>query len=239
VLESVISLVPYLRDQVAFGHARAIDRGCMSGDIKGRTQAAAPTGHMDDFGGTMPIRDARTLWNGLRRIGANYLINGGAIAFDGDLILDMMRQLGVYGLVPSDLRCWVSPGPMYDMLQDDIVRTIDVFGPEATVKSGTIAAVHGVQLLATAWIPTDQDATSSYSTAIGTSTSAVMANVRRFGLGQLNTIDIETTRHAPMLTTIIQATGYLDFVPFEAIDANQIFATGATVPLAIMRNLIR
>ena len=235
VMESAIALLPYLRNQVVFGFSRAIDRSCMSGDIQGRTAGA----HMDDHTDLMSVRDARTLWNGFRRIGANYMTSNGGGSFDGADFRASRRRLGVFGMVADDLICWMNTGPLYDLMATTEVLTIEKFGPQAVVKTGQLAAIDGTALVPSEWIPTDLDATTGFSTAAGTTTAVVLANWTRFLLGQLGIVGIETFRIPPMLTTIIQAVGYYDFVPVEAVDANGIFAASQTVPLDITRNTAR
>jgi len=233
-MESAVPLVPYLRDMISFAHARAVDRSTMSGDIQGR---ATGVEHMDDHANNFGVRDARHLWNGFRRIGANYMTSGGGGTLDAVEIKDMIKRMKHFGLSADDLHLWVNTGPLFDLLDDPYVRTVDVFGPQAAIQTGMVAKVWNIPISPTEWIPNDLDATTGFSTAAGTTTAAVLANVKRFGLGQLGIVGIETTRIAPMLTTIIQAVGFMDFVPFEAVDANEIFAASLTVPLDIRRNL--
>lgn len=230
VMESAVPLLPYLRSQIAFAHARAVDRACMSGDIQGRDG----TSHMDDWADNFGTRDCRTLWNGLRRIGANYMTDNAAGTYDSDDLKAQKKRMGVYGVSPQNMVLWLPPGPIHDFMQDPDVRTINVFGPSATVKTGVLAECDGVQIALTEWIPTDLSGVTGFSANGGTATAAVLADVTRYGLGQLGIVGVETTRIAPMLTTIIQATGFMDFVPFEAVDGNGIFAAGSKVPVDIL-----
>lgn len=236
-MESAIALLPYLRNQVVFGFSRAVDRATMSGDIQGRTAGA----HMDDHLDNFSVRDARTLWNGFRRIGVNYMTSNGGGAFDGTDLRAARRRMGVYGMVADDLVAWMNTGPLYDLMATTEVLTVDKFGPQAVVKTGQLASMDGVALIPSEWIPTDLDATSGASTAAGTTTAVVLANVTRFLLGQLGIVGIETWRIPPMLSTVIQAVGFYDFVPVEAVDANGIFAAGVVnnLPLDITRNTAR
>jgi hypothetical protein len=82
------------------------------------------------------------------------------------------------------------------------------------------------------------DATNGVVVSGGTKTGAILANTRRFALGQYGTMLVETTRWAPMQTTIIQATGMYDFVPFEGVDGTTkrftLAATGAVAPVCYM-----
>lgn len=234
VPDSVAPLVPYLRNQIALMHARAIDRACMSGDEQARTQG----NHMDDHASAFTVQDARALWNGLRRIGANYYTDNAGAALDATDVRAMLRRMGVYGMAKSDLRMWMNTGPLYDMLGDsDVVTTFQGSGNASPVITGELARIYGIPMLPTEWIPTDLDGTTGFSTAIGTQTAAVLANVSRFLLGNMGTVSVEVTRIAPMLANVIQAAARYDFVPLEAVDGSGIFAAGATVPLDIVIDL--
>lgn len=233
VSDTVIAMVPYLRQQIAFMHARAIDRSTMSGDEAGRAAGS----HMDDHASAFNANDARSLWNGLRKIGAlNHTDNAGA-QLDADDVRAMLKRMGVFGQNKGNLRLWMNLGPIYDLMTDPDVTTIDKWGPDAPIKTGALAMIWGVPILPTEWIPTDLDGTTGFSTAIGTQTAAVCANVERFMLGVHGTTTIESTRIAPMLSTIIQAAGKFDFVPLEVIDGNGQFAAGQVSPLDILIDL--
>lgn len=236
VVESMVPLVPYLRDMIVFAHARAIDRACLSGDI-------AAT-HMDDFTPNFTSRDVRHAWNGLRSLGYNteFKLDNAGASFDSAEVRTIQKKMGVHGLSPELVAIWASPTPIFDMIGDANVLTVEKFGPQATIRTGTIAMVHGMSLIPTAWMPTDMDATNGVSTAIGTKTGVVAARTDRFGLGQYLTMAVETTRWAPMQTTIIQATGYYDFKPFEGVDATTkrftTAATGAVAPVCYMVDVL-
>jgi len=235
VVDSVVPLLPYLRNQIAFMHARAIDRACMSGDIKGRTTGL----HDDDWNNDFPLPDARHLWNGLRTIGSNNITDNAAAALDAEDVRLMLKRMRVYGLNKASLRLWMNTGPLYDMLGDSDVKTaFQGQGNAAPVINGELGRIYGVPMLPTEWIPTDLDATTHFSVSGGVKTAAVLANVDRFVLGVMGPTMIETTRMAPMLTTIIQATGRFDFAPMEAIDGAEEFAsTTAGLPLDILADL--
>lgn len=230
VTDTSIAMVPYLRDQVAFAISRAVDRACMSGDIQGQTQG----NHFDDHAAAFTVQDARTLWNGLRRIGTNYTTSLAAV-YTADDFRDQRKRLGIYGLNPDTLRCWMAAQTMYDLMEDPDVLTIDKFGPQATVKTGVLAMIDGVQLIPSEWVPTDT--TNGVSEAAGTKGLCIMADMSRFMLGQLGGLNVESTRHAPMLTTIVQAGARYDFKPIEPVDGSGIFAVGGVSPVQITSNV--
>lgn len=234
VSDTVIAMVPWFRNQIAFGHARAIDRACMSGDIQGRTAGA----HMDDWADNFPTNDARTLWNGLRRIGANYMTDNAGGTLDADDVRAMAKRMGVFGHDKSQLRLWLNTGPAWDLIGDPDVQTaFQGMGSASPTINGMVGMIWGIPILPTEWIPTDLDATTGFSVTAGTQTAAVMARVDRYVLGVHGATRIETTRIAPMLSTVIQAAGAFDFVPLEPVDGNGIFAAGSQMPVDILFDL--
>jgi hypothetical protein len=234
VSDTVIAMVPYLRNMIAFGHARAIDRACMSGDIAGRVAGS----HMDDHASAFLANDARSLWNGLRRIGENNYTDLGGVVIDSDDVKASAKRMGVYGTDKAQMRLWMNTGPAWDMMGDPDVMTIDKWGPSATLRTGQLAMIWGIPILPTEWIPTDLDGATGVSTAIGTETAAVLARVDRYVLGVFGATRIETTRIAPQLSTVIQAAGAFDFVPLEAVDGSEVFAGTGGLPVDIMGGLL-
>ena len=234
ITDTVIPWLPYVTRQIAYCISRARDSACLEGDIQGRTQGA----HMDDHANTYTVQDRRTLWNGLRRIAANYYVNGGAQTFQLDEFRAQRAGLGRYGLTPSNVVCWLGIGSVYDIMADPAVTKVNEFGPDATIRTGQLADVEGCALIPTEWMRKDLDA-NGFGAAAGTFTSSVMADTSRFLLGTYGGVAIELTRIAPMLANIIQASVREDFVPLEAIDANKVFAAGLSeVPCNVSRNLL-
>ncbi len=235
VVDSVVPLLPYLRNQIAFAHARAIDRACMSGDIKGRVSGL----HDDDWNNDFPLMDARHLWNGLRTIGSNNITDNAGADLDSEDVRLMLKRMKVYGMDKTSLRLFMNTGPLYDMLTDaDVTTAFQGTAGMAPVINGELGRIWGIPLLPTEWIPTDLDATTHFSVTAGVKTAAVLCNVDRFVLGVMGATVIETTRMAPMLTTIIQATARFDFAPMEAIDgAGEFAASTAGLPLDILADL--
>ena len=158
VSDTVIAMVPYLRTSIAVMHARAIDRACMSGDEGARVAGAG----MDDHASAFTVQDARALWPGLRKIGENNYTDLGAL-IDGDDVRDGLKRMGVYGMNKNALRMWMNTGPIYDLMKDPSVITIDKYGTNATIVTGELARIYGVPILPTEWIPTDLDGEQAYS----------------------------------------------------------------------------
>lgn len=229
VTDSVISLVPYMREMVAFAVSRAVDRACMSGD----TQAT----HMDDWNTDFATNDARKLWNGLRRMSANYMTDNANAAYDQTDFRLQRKRLGIYGQNPDQLRCWMPVEVLYDLYDEDSVLTVDKFGPQAVVRTGVLLKMDGVDLIPSEWVPTTLSGVTGFGdnpAGAGTEGAVVMANADRFILGQLGTLQVEQTRFAPMMTTILQAAARYDFQPIEAVDGNGIFASGGTAPVDVL-----
>lgn len=234
IQDSFIPFLPFMREQIGLCIARARDRACMSGDIQGIVQGA----HMDDYADAYTVQDARTLWNGLRRVAANYMIDGSAAAYGYDEFKKQTKAIDKFGMTRSNVVLWLAVGAMYDLMADSAFQKVNEFGPQAVVRTGQLGAVEGVAVIPTEWIPTDM-ASTGYSGNAGVLTAAVMADTSRFLLGSMGGVSVELTRVAPMLANIIQASTREDFVPMEAIDANKIFAASGTVPVSVMRNLTK
>lgn len=234
--DTVLPWMPFMNRQIAFAIARARDRACFEGDIQGRSAGA----HMDDWGDTYLTNDARTLWNGLRRIGANYTLDNSAAVFDVDAFRAGKKKLGIFGFNVQDLYCWINISSHYNLIHDPDVVTVDKIGIDrATIRTGTQGFIDAIPFGASEWVREDLASTGVAANG-GTLTCAVIADTSRFLLGTWGVVQLELTRVAPMLANIIQGHSREDFVPMEAIDGNKIFAAGASSsPVVIIRNVAK
>lgn len=231
--DTILPWLPFMRNQIAFAIARARDRACMDGDIQGRTAGA----HMDDWQDNFPTNDARTLWNGMRRLATNYTLSNAGNVFDVDAFRAGRKKMGIYGQDQASNVCWTTIGSWYNLIHDPDMVTVDKIGIDrATIRTGTQGFVDNCPIIPVEWVSEALDANGVVVSG-GTLTAAILADTSRFLLGSYGVVSIEMTRVAPMLANIIQGHVREDFVPLEAIDGNKIFAAGASAsPVVVVRN---
>lgn len=212
--ESILPWIPMMREEVARSVARAIDKAILDGD------SGAASAHIDNDVQSGDNNQAVTAWDGLRKMTRG---NSGTALASGAWISDtaitttdvpaIMKKMGIYGLNPSDLVFAIPFSVYYNLLAQGEVMTLEKFGPQATIKTGVLGKIFGVDIIIPEFIRTDIDAQGVNHATPGnnTQTWAVMWNRNHFRLGRYNNLAVETTRNAPMLHTVIQADLRCDF----------------------------
>ena len=72
---------------------------------------------------------------------------GGGDKVTVQTLADVRRQLGIFGLNPSELLYIVSEKAYYDLLDDPDFRTMDLVGTDATIKTGVLRMANGTKIL--------------------------------------------------------------------------------------------
>jgi len=160
--DSTLPILDMIREDLVWGIADGIEDAVLNGTY-GLTLAAVQ-GVMDNAGlaanrlwseTTPGIRDARSLWNGIRR--ETYLSN--VTTIDGnpttswkaeglDFLRNARKQLGKYGATSTEDLVWIiSPELHIELLKLNEVVTVDKYGPNATILSGEIGRIDGVPIV--------------------------------------------------------------------------------------------
>ena len=87
---------------------------------------------------------------------AGATVDGGNNALSEDEIRKAMANLGKYGRNKADLVILASPNNISDMLAWDELRTVDKYGPHATVITGEVGKVYGARVIESAYMPDDK-----------------------------------------------------------------------------------
>ncbi|MBT8349003.1 MAG: hypothetical protein HKP62_06135, partial [Sulfurovum sp.] len=124
--DSILPLMPLVRDAVMRRMAKASDRALLRGD------AAQATGDGD----TYPFNGVATV--GVDATNITTLSIGGAEKVTVQTLATARRDLGIWGMNPSDLVYVVSQDAYYDLLDDTDFRTQDLVGNSATILRGQI-----------------------------------------------------------------------------------------------------
>jgi HK97 family phage prohead protease len=79
----------------------------------------------------------------------------------------MRKDLGVWGLEPSDLRYIVSTETYFDLMEDTLFQTMDKVGPVATILTGQVGQIGGTPVLVSDAFPSRIGGTASTNTNMG------------------------------------------------------------------------
>ena len=123
----LVNLMPMLVEGVARAHGRAVEAAILNGNgtISGLDgHAAAATAKHDIDGASVG--------------------SGNFATMTGAQLLAARKEMGKYGLNPSDVTYIVSQAMYYDLLSDSAFQSLDEVGTELAIKvTGTVGAVFG------------------------------------------------------------------------------------------------
>lgn len=192
--DSILPLMPLVRDAVMRRMSKASDRSLLRGD------AAQATGDGD----TYPFNGVATVGVDAGNITTASI--GGAEKITVQLLADARRDLGVWGLNPSDLIYVVSKDAYYDLLDDDDFRTQDLVGANnATILRGQIGSANGTPIVVS----------GEFASKAATATAVVVLNKSNFIVGNLRNVRVETDRSVEDQKNILVASrrfGFLDVI---------------------------
>ncbi len=175
--------------------------------------------------------DARDICDGLRYFAAQYTgspatrvdnSNGKATVV---ALRDLRASMGEYGVMPADVAYIFGIYGYVKLLDDTQVSTIDKFGPQATVRTGSLAQVDGTDVMVSRRVPQNTNAAgiidgggvANRTLALAVHTEGcVMGNRRRITLGQTVHGSSDTTELFAFWRGDFQAVYAVADVPFVA-----------------------
>ena len=136
----LINLMPMLIEGVARAHGRAVENAILNGNgsnISGLDgHAAAATAKHDADGSSVA--------------------SGNFATMTAAELLAARKQMGKYGLTPSDIVYIVSQAMYYDLLSDSAFQTLDEVGNDLAVRvTGSLGAVFGSPVVVSEEFPAE------------------------------------------------------------------------------------
>lgn len=128
--DSLLALMPVVRDAMVRRVARAVDRAMLRGAGSGSDPVKGLVGYDAVSAVTLDISDAAKM----------------TVA----KLQQLRRDLGAWGLDPSELVYIVSTENYYDLLEDASFLTVDKVGNQATLLTGQIGAVGNTPVIVSA-----------------------------------------------------------------------------------------
>lgn len=189
--DTMIALAPIVRDAVARRMARASDLALLRG-----------AGSISSGSGFDPI----TGLEGRGGSTTDVTVSGGSAwasdsTWNEDRVVDMRKNLGIYGLDPSRLVLFVSHDAYYEMMKFANFKTVDVLGQRATILTGQVGSLFGVPVV----VSQTFDAAAITAGTVGTSL-AILCRPENFVIGTLRGIRTETDRSVEDQKNILVAT---------------------------------
>ena len=125
------------------------------------------------------------------------MANNHNAAVSADMFNEIRGKLGKYGVRPSDLAYITDVGTFIKSLTVDNFRTLDKFGPQATVLTGQLGAVEGIPVIVSEQMRlADADGKVTSGGNANTKGRLLIVNRSQWRVGFKRELTIETVRDA-------------------------------------------
>ena len=198
--DSAIAVSDYVNDELNLAAARGVDDICLNGDTR--------TTGMQDVDVTSAA-DHRKAWDGFRRLtvaGAKIDTSDTVNVANWRLMWSKLQTgASQYGQ-PEDMVALADLNGYLKLLVMSEVLTLDKYGSRATVTTGRLQEVFGVELQMTSRVRSDLNASGVYDGVTTNRTLIQLFNKRAFVIGDKRSIiiksedDIETDRMKFVIT---------------------------------------
>ena len=229
--DSIIPVVPAIRASLVRRAAQTIDDLIVSGDTE---TAATGNVNLDDAAPT--AGDVFLALNGMRKFALvtnTVQVSNVAAALSTTNFTTIRGLLGRYGALPSDLRIVVGQSTLNTMYDIASVRTIDVYGPNATIVQGELARFFGIPILPYEAIPlltsdkVEADGKASTTASNNTLGWLLLFNRQGWRLGFRRELVIESWRDIKKDQNVLVASLRMALIPSGI----------ATIHTAVGRNI--
>lgn len=143
--DSLIVLLPIVRDAMVRRIARAMDKAYLRGVGSGSDPVKGVAGYDATSAVTATATGAASIAN----------------------LRALRKDLGAWGLDPAEVTYVVSTDVYYDLLDDTLFQTVDKIGDRATLLTGQVGSIGNSPVLVSAEFPTKASGTTSATTNYG------------------------------------------------------------------------
>lgn len=220
--DSLLPILSMLREEVIYGMSDGLEDAILNGSssVSDLDNANTDTNRLwnntADAGDGIRLntgtRDARNLWDGLRKdfVTSSAGYTSGS-TFDLTALRNARKVMGKYGVNPQDLVWIISPNSHIDILKFAEVVTLEKYGPGATVLQGEIGRIDGIPIIISPRVYTNLNASGVYDHVTETKTVAVCAHRLAYGFGDRRLMRVESDRQALAGQRYVLATWRGDF----------------------------
>ena len=189
--DAILPILPLIRESMVRAHARGIENAILAGD------------DADGAYGT-----AGKAFEGLLHLARNdsdYTQSGTAFATDKIVatdLLDMRKNMGKYGINPSEVVYIVSQRSYYELLEDAEFQDANLVGDMATKLSGEIGQVFGSRVLLC----------DEFATPAVAKFGAIAVNPRNYVMPRLRGVTVESDYEVINQRRVLVASQRLGFI---------------------------
>ena len=226
--DSAIAVIPSLQRQIIADLNDAMEDALINGDDSATHQDAIADWNIRSRWGTSPAlggsSDHRRMFKGMRKQAFDRSATADLSSLTFAKLLGLKAQMGE--LAMQDVVIFASPeAVLANLLQLDQVLTVDKFGPQATVKTGQIAAIAGMPIIMSRFMGADLNDAGKYDNVTTNKTGLLMAHAPSWTIFERRGILVETDRKIDVGGTDIVATMRATFDTLD-LDATKNVAFG-------------
>lgn len=219
--ESIIPILPYLRDKLAKAMRDVQEDATLNGDVLVGTSGAIDTDMK-----TASTKHRRAAWNGYRKLAiANCKVAAAsATVLDVTDLRTLRMRMGKYAVDPSE--CVLVTGPvgyaklltLKDGSNPSPVMTIEKYGPQATLVTGEIARVDGMPIVLSEFVRENLNASGVHDGITTTRTEIFMVNRSQFIFGDFRQTTLKSREIIETDQTVLVTLQRLCFKPWSTTE---------------------
>jgi len=218
--DSVVAILPLLRDKIVQALAEAQESATINGDTSGT--------HMDSD--VTSATDVRKAWKGYRKL-ALAAAQVDLATFDITNLRAIRSAMGKYGVNPNHL-AWIAGISVFNkMLGLEQVVTVDKYGSNATILTGELAKLDGIPVVVSEFIREDVNASGVYDGVTTSKTVLPLVYRPAFLYGDRRSITLRVSQELYMESDqdVAVATQRLDFQPVQDAVAEPVVGLGYNI----------
>jgi len=177
--DSIVPVLPNLKQDIGIQGAETLDDVIINGDNSATHQDSDVT----------DSKDHRKAWKGIRKL-TQASCKKDLSTFDKDTILSLKTAMNKYGANPDHLAWLASVKTSNKMLALAELRTVDKYGPKATIVTGEIGKIYGAPVIISESVREDVDATGVHGASANTFTLLILVNKRAFMMGSRGLVKV-------------------------------------------------
>ena len=213
--EADAELVAAVTDLSRAEIVRSLSRGQEDATINGDSAFGTPN-------------SPKKLFDGLRKIGNTNSVDMGGVGITLAKIAATRKAMGIYGINTMDLALIVNPEVYFQLVSLPEFITVDKFGPMATVHTGSVGKIFGIDVMVSSYIANDLEAAGGDYVATGATTEALLVNKAYFGYSARAGVSLEKDRSITSQTNMLVGSRDLDF--------KKLYTSGT--PIATLVNIL-
>jgi HK97 family phage major capsid protein len=219
--DSLIPVVPFLKDSMARAMANAQENAVINGQ---------KTGNIDS---SVAAADVRNAWDGYRycaqtaaKVSLSTWTGVGTAGTNVSLLRSIRASMGKYGTDPKSLAWVTSISGYHQLLNIAEVQKLNEYGPNAVILNGELGNFDGIPIIVSEFVGSNLTAQGVYDGVTTTKTIIALVHTPSWAFGDRRSITVKTKDMPEYDNHLLVCHQRLDFKPLYAVASNYIVALG-------------